>query len=177
MSEGTSSRRAAREAAFRAGYATVVGHAAAEEALSSGQVGEPLDAGGQEFSKALYEAVVEGFATLAEHFKPFLASSWPLERIPMTDRILLSMACCELWSMPDVPPKVTISEYVALAKLYGTAESGKFVNAVLGKVLEQSPKQNWQPVPEPSKPVAASKKTTDKPRPKKKSAWVVKSEG
>jgi transcription antitermination factor NusB len=75
-----------------------------------------------------------------EKFEPFLAEGWPLSRLSWTDRVSLRLACCELWEVPEVPPKVTIAEYVALAKTFGAPDSGRFVNGVLASVLPISPK-------------------------------------
>jgi N utilization substance protein B len=45
--------------------------------------------------------------------------------------------------MPEIPPKVTITEAVELAKRFGGADSGSFINGVLGRVLQVSPKAEW----------------------------------
>ena len=55
------------------------------------------------------------------------------------------MACYELFHMPKIPPKVTIDQAISLAKRYGTEESGRFVNGLLGSMLEKSPKADWDP--------------------------------
>ena len=115
-----------------------------------------------------------------EKFVPFLTPSWPFERLAATDKATLRMACYELWKLADTPPKVTISEYVEIAKKYGSAESGKFVNGVLSSVLKVCPKADWQPPAEPEQPVASVQlevKAPAKPKRKPATKWVVKSEG
>jgi N utilization substance protein B len=57
----------------------------------------------------------------------------------------LILAAYELLHLPEMPPKVTIDEAVSLAKRFGSADSGKFVNGVLGSLLKATPKQSWQP--------------------------------
>lgn len=57
--------------------------------------------------------------------------NWDVERVAMIDRIILKLAVCELLSFSGIPVKVTINEYIELAKLYSTPKSGKFVNGVL----------------------------------------------
>ncbi len=57
--------------------------------------------------------------------------NWDVERVAMLDRIILKLAVCELLSFPGIPVKVTINEYIELAKTYSTPKSGKFVNGVL----------------------------------------------
>lgn len=61
-----------------------------------------------------------------------LSHEWALERMPGIDRNILRMALAELRHSPDVPPSAAINEAVELAKIYGTPESGKFVNGILG---------------------------------------------
>ena len=57
---------------------------------------------------------------------------WALDRMPGIDRNLLRLAVAELLHCPDVPTSAAINEAVELAKEYGGAESGKFVNGILG---------------------------------------------
>jgi N utilization substance protein B len=61
-----------------------------------------------------------------------LSHDWALERMPGIDRNILRLALTELRHSPDVPPSAAINEAVELAKMYGTPESGKFVNGILG---------------------------------------------
>lgn len=64
------------------------------------------------------------------------APAFPVDQLPMTDRIALEMALYELLDVRDTPIKVVINEAVELAKLYGGENSGRFVNGVLGTVAE-----------------------------------------
>ena len=68
-----------------------------------------------------------------------LSQGWTLDRMPVVDRNLLRMALAELLYVPDIPVGATIDEAVDLAKEYGTAESGKFVNGILGAVARELP--------------------------------------
>jgi transcription antitermination protein NusB len=61
-----------------------------------------------------------------------LSHEWALERMPAIDRNILRIALAELRRSPDVPTSAAINEAVELAKTYGTEESGKFVNGILG---------------------------------------------
>ena len=61
-----------------------------------------------------------------------LSEGWALDRQPAVDRNILRMAAYEIMFRPDIPPGASINEAVELAKKYSTAESGKFVNGVLG---------------------------------------------
>lgn len=59
--------------------------------------------------------------------------NWDIERMAITDTVLLKMALCELLYFPTIPVKVTINEYIDLAKLYSTPRSKEFINGVLDK--------------------------------------------
>ncbi len=65
------------------------------------------------------------------------ASNWELDRIALVDRIILQMALTELLYFPNIPPKVTINEYVEMAKAYSTPNSKIFVNGILDKTLKE----------------------------------------
>lgn len=66
-----------------------------------------------------------------------LSQGWTLERMPVVDRNILRMAMAELLYLGDIPVGATIDEAVDLAKEYGTADSGKFVNGILGTVARE----------------------------------------
>lgn len=57
--------------------------------------------------------------------------NWEVERLPLTDRVILQMAIAELITFPNIPVKVTINEYIELAKNYSTPKSRQFVNGIL----------------------------------------------
>ncbi len=60
--------------------------------------------------------------------------NWRLERLAAVDRNVLRIGAAELLHVDDVPPKVVISEAIALAEKYGGRESPRFVNGVLDAV-------------------------------------------
>ncbi len=59
------------------------------------------------------------------------AENWELERIARIDLILMYMAICEMLNFEEIPVKVTINEYLELAKTYSTPKSSKFINGIL----------------------------------------------
>lgn len=86
--------------------------------------------------KAFVEKLVAGVAeetpNLDKLIQP-IAPEWPIEQIARVDRIILRQAVYELIKLGDVvPPKVAINEAVELAKAFGSDNSSKFVNGVLG---------------------------------------------
>jgi N utilization substance protein B len=69
-------------------------------------------------------------ATIEQH-----ARGWTLARMASVDRNVLRLAVYEILYLPDIPYSVTVDEAVELAKKYSTAESGRFVNGVLGNLV------------------------------------------
>jgi N utilization substance protein B len=63
--------------------------------------------------------------------------NWEYDRIPLMDIILLKMAIIELQEMETIPLKVTLNEYIELAKYFSTANSKVFVNGVLDKLISE----------------------------------------
>ena len=61
--------------------------------------------------------------------------NWELERVAQMDLIMMQMALSELLKMPSVPVKVTINEYIELAKYYSTPNSKNFINGILDSLL------------------------------------------
>lgn len=63
------------------------------------------------------------------------AREWKLERLAAVDRNILRIGLYELYHCPDVPASAVANEAVELAKAYSTAESGRFVNGIIGAVI------------------------------------------
>jgi len=68
------------------------------------------------------------------------APEWPVEQIAIIDKTILRIAVYELMFTKNVPPKVVINEAVELAKSYGSENSSKFVNGVLGTLFRDDPR-------------------------------------
>ena len=66
------------------------------------------------------------------------APSWPINQIAIVDRNILRMAVYEMTLNGETPSKVAINEAVELAKVFGSESSPKFVNGVLGSVMERA---------------------------------------
>ncbi len=62
------------------------------------------------------------------------SKNWKINRMPKTDVAVLRLSTCEIVYLEDVPTAVSINEAVELAKKYGTDDSGKYVNGILGNV-------------------------------------------
>lgn len=93
--------------------------------------------GDTEFVYSLARDVSSRFDTLDEVLQP-MAPEWPLSTIAAIDRNILRMGLYELQASSEtVPPKVAINEAVELAKAFGSDNSSKFVNGVLGTAYRQ----------------------------------------
>jgi len=86
-----------------------------------------------EFAKELLRTVIEKKDYVNSLIKARL-KNWDPERIAALDMILMQMGVCEFLYFPTIPPKVTINEYIDLAKEYSTAQSGHFVNGILDSI-------------------------------------------
>lgn len=68
--------------------------------------------------------------------------NWDAERVAQVDLILLKMGLAEFLYFPTIPTKVTINEYIEIAKTYSTPQSGQFVNGVLDNTLKSLTAEN-----------------------------------
>ena len=88
-----------------------------------------------DFARRLVEGVVDRSEEL-DGLIAEAAENWRIERMAVLDRNVMRIAVFELLYMDDIPPKVSINEAIELAKRYGNAESGQFVNGVLDRIKE-----------------------------------------
>jgi N utilization substance protein B len=93
------------------------------------------------FAVDLLEAVIDKDVYCLELIKPKL-KNWDSERIALLDMILIKMGVCELLYFETIPTKVTINEYIDLAKEYSTEQSGHFVNGILDNIHKELLAQN-----------------------------------
>lgn len=86
----------------------------------------------KQFVGDLVKGIIAEQPDLDSRIQP-IAPDWPIEQIARIDRNILRMGLYELLHLADVvPPKVAINEAVELAKAFGSDNSSKFVNGVLG---------------------------------------------
>lgn len=64
-------------------------------------------------------------------------TNWDSDRLAILDSILLKMAVCELQNFPSIPTKVTMNEYLEIAKEYSTPKSSVFINGILDKIVKE----------------------------------------
>lgn len=93
------------------------------------------------FAVDLLQSLIEKDSYCLELIKPKL-KNWDSERIALLDMILIKMGICELLYFETIPPRVTINEYIDLAKEYSTEQSGHFVNGILDNIHKELLSQN-----------------------------------
>ena len=94
-----------------------------------------------DFIHSLYDDVLK-HTKLTEGIIKSHLENWEIDRIAQIDKILLKMGICEIYFIDDIPPKVTISEMVEIAKIYSTDESPVFINGILDAVFKNYIKEN-----------------------------------
>lgn len=93
------------------------------------------DADDKDFVKALFRKTVLNEPELAKEFID-KTPNWDTERIAEVDAIILKMAICEFLKFPSIPVKVTINEYLEIAKEYSTPKSSIFINGILDNLVK-----------------------------------------
>ncbi len=128
-------RRKIRETVLKALYATLVGDNPPEHVLQIIIKPELQDDDtGLEFAERLYLRSLD-YRTQVDKLIQEHIANWEIERLAITDRVILQMAITELLSFEDIPTKVTINEAIEIAKKYSTSKSGRFVNGILDAVM------------------------------------------
>jgi N utilization substance protein B len=127
-------RRKARILALQALYeVNSVGHDT-EKVLAGIVAGKGLSEESKAFVCGLVNGVIKNKAEIDLNILRF-APAWPVEQISTVDRNILRLAIFEILIDNKVPVKAAINEAVELAKLFGSESSSKFVNGVLGSVI------------------------------------------
>jgi N utilization substance protein B len=103
--------------------------------------GEILSKEKWEFAKGLLDTVLDKKELWMELIKPKL-KNWDADRIASLDLIILQMGVCEFLFFETIPTKVTINEYIDLAKDYSTVQSGQFVNGLLDNIHKELTAEN-----------------------------------
>jgi N utilization substance protein B len=125
-------RHAAREAAVQALYLSEIGRVSPEVAVETffAQHQPDADPEVREFAARLVVGVHEDQseldALIAAH-----SANWRVERMAVTDRIILRLGLWELRNVAETPPAVVLDEAIELARAFGTDDSPAFVNGVL----------------------------------------------
>ena len=92
-----------------------------------------IDLEKEQFAITLLNSVIEKDAHLQGFITPKL-NNWDPDRIAHLDMVILKMGIAEFLYFETIPPKVTINEYIDIAKEYSTAQSGNFINGTLDNI-------------------------------------------
>jgi N utilization substance protein B len=84
----------------------------------------------KEFHTKLLDTLIEKETEIEDILENRL-KNWTLDRVVFLDRIIAKLAICEILYFIEIPKTVSINEYIDIAKLYGNAQSGKFINGIL----------------------------------------------
>jgi len=95
----------------------------------------------KEFVKNLFRKTVLNEVELSKEYID-KTPNWDVERIAEMDTIILKMAICELLKFPSIPAKVTINEYLEIAKEYFTPKSSIFINGILDNLVKEFERDN-----------------------------------
>jgi N utilization substance protein B len=128
------SRRKARVLALQVMYQFDAGRGPTEEGLRSFWESQDVTAGDiREFADSLVAGVAEHRERIDRLIVEY-SSHWAPDRMAVLDRNILRIALFELLYLKDIPPKVTINEFVDVAKRFSTEDSGAFVNGILDRI-------------------------------------------
>ena len=86
-------------------------------------------------TKELFRKTVVHFDEYQEYIEKF-TTNWDVERIAFLDNIILACAVAEIVGFDSIPVKVTLDEYIEIAKYYSTPGSSLFINGVLDRIVE-----------------------------------------
>jgi transcription antitermination protein NusB len=93
-----------------------------------------------EFTKRLFRKLALNYKDYEQLISGFI-QNWDVERVAFIDNVVMCLAIAELLEFSDIPTKVTLDEYIEIAKFYSTQKSNIFINGILDKVVEHLKKE------------------------------------
>ena len=132
-------RREARELALRMLFQIDVGKQPTEEVIEGALSQSVLEGSNRQFAEDVVRGVAEHLESIDRRLAE-LTTEWSAERQAAVDRNILRLTTFEILYRPETPVAAVINEAVELAKKYSTAESGRFVNGVLGALARTCPR-------------------------------------
>jgi len=138
VSPATGARRRAREVAFRVAYqADIAGDAYARAWELRRESEERLSADQVELIDDVVAQLETGAPRVDEALQSALDDRWTVARLAATDRAVLRVAVAELLARPGSPARVVLDEAIEIARTFGSADSGAFVNGVLDRAARR----------------------------------------
>ena len=89
-----------------------------------------------QFVKTLFSKAILGYEKSSELIDRN-TTNWEIERIALMDILVMKLAITEIIEFPEIPVKVTLNEYIEIAKYYCTSKSSTFVNGILDKIVKE----------------------------------------
>lgn len=90
----------------------------------------------QAFARALFHAAIDGaheyLGLIDQH-----AANWQVDRMAMMDKVVMICALAEIRNFPDIPVRISMNEYIELAKHYCAPDSARFVNGIVDRIVKQ----------------------------------------
>lgn len=87
-----------------------------------------------DFARELFAKTAVNFDQYQEEIEKY-TRNWDVERIAFMDNLIMATAMAELTTFPSIPVKVTLDEYIEIAKYYSTHGSSTFINGILDKIV------------------------------------------
>lgn len=95
-----------------------------------------------EFTEQLAYTVVQHAAEIENQVAAVL-EHWKIERVAPVEKAMLKLGCAEILYYPDIPPRVTINEYIELAKRFANENAPSFINGILDKLVQMQKKADF----------------------------------
>ena len=134
-------RRSARELVLQGLYAAEMTEASPDKIIEDLMSRHTVDTKSREFMERLFNTSLNQKEWIRTQIEERL-ENWDITRVAIVDLLVLQMMIAEMVFLEDIPPKVSITEGVEIARKYSTDESSSFVNGILDSVyhsLEELP--------------------------------------
>ena len=134
-------RRFARELVLQGLYASEMTEGSPDKILEDLMSRHTVDTESREFTERLFNTSLNQKEWIRTQIEERL-ENWDITRVAIIDLLVLQMMIAEMIFLEDIPPKVSITEGVEIARKYSTDESSSFVNGILDAVyhsLEELP--------------------------------------
>lgn len=128
-------RREVRELALKVLYAYDIGKNDTESIMQQLFTEENIEETGREFCRVLVAGVIANVEEIDQLICKY-SMDWPLDRMAAVDRNLMRIALFEFLFSDGVPGAVAVNEALEVAKNYGSEESPRFINGILGNILK-----------------------------------------
>lgn len=131
-------RHEAREFALKVLYARDIGKNEPQLIMEQLFAAEKIEGKRQDFCRQLVEGVILNIDEIDQLISKY-ATEWSVDRMAAVDRNLMRIALSEFIFTDGVPGAVAVNEAIELAKEYGSEESPRFINGVLGNIIKDLP--------------------------------------